>query len=81
MMSGQHVQEITASLKRNYDDRATLVVPVVPPMVVGVGRRDREYREQSGEQQNYDLFHFCSRNFSLMDLRWDLQLWVSHAMI
>jgi hypothetical protein len=73
-MCSQHAQEITASLKRNYDYWATLVVPVMSPMVVGVGRRDSEYREQSGEQQNYDLFHFCSSNFSLMGLGWDLQL-------
>jgi hypothetical protein len=39
---------ITVLLERNYDDRATLVIPVVSPVVVGVGRRDREYREQSG---------------------------------
>ena len=36
---------ITASLKRNYDDRATLVVPVVSPVVVGIGGRDRGYRK------------------------------------
>lgn len=39
---------ITAALKRHYDDRASVVVSVVSPVVVGVGRRDREYREQSG---------------------------------
>jgi len=73
-MGSQHAQEITASLKRNYDDRATLVVSVMSPVVVSVGRRDREHREQSGEYQNYDLFHFCSSNFSLMDLGWDFEL-------
>ncbi|MGO9937097.1 MAG: hypothetical protein ACLPH3_05445 [Terracidiphilus sp.] len=32
----------------HYDDWVTPVVSVVSPVVVGVGRRDREYREQSG---------------------------------
>jgi hypothetical protein len=47
---------------------------VVSPVVVGVGRRDRGYRKQSGKQQDYDLFHFCSSYFSPMDLSRDLQL-------
>ena len=65
---------ITVALKRNYDDRVASVVPVVSPLVVGVGRRDRGYRKQSGKQQDYDLFHFCSSYFSPMDLSRDLQL-------
>jgi hypothetical protein len=32
----------------HYYDRVAPVVSVVSPVVVGVGRRDREYREQSG---------------------------------
>jgi hypothetical protein len=64
---------ITVSLNRNYDDRFTSVVPVVSPVVAGVGRRDRGYRKQSGKQKNQDLFHFCSCNFSLIDLGRDLQ--------
>jgi len=36
---------ITVSLNRYYDDRAAPVVSVVSPVVVGVGRRDREYCE------------------------------------
>jgi hypothetical protein len=58
---------ITVSLKRHYDDRVASVVPVVSPVVVGVGRRDRGYCEQSGQHQNHDLFHFCSCEFSLKD--------------
>jgi len=64
---------ITLSLKRNHDDRLTSVVSVVSPVVVGVGRRDRGYRKQSGKQQDHDLFHFCSSNFSMMDLSRDFQ--------
>jgi hypothetical protein len=64
---------ITVALKRNYDDRVASVVPVVSPVVVGVGRRDRGYRKQSGKQQDHDLFHFCSSNFSMMDLSRDFQ--------
>jgi hypothetical protein len=63
---------VTVSLKGHYDDRPASVVPVVSPVVVGVGRRDREYCKQSGKQQNHDLFHFCSSNFSMMDLCRDL---------
>ena len=62
------------SLQRHYDDRLTSVVSMVSPVVVGVGRRDREYRKQSGKHQNYDLFHFCSSNFLVMDLSCDLRL-------
>ena len=65
---------ITESLKRNYDDRLTPVVPVMSPVVASVGRCDRGYRKQSGKQKDHNLFHFCSSNFSLMDLSRDLQL-------
>jgi hypothetical protein len=47
------------------------VVPVVSPVVAGVGRRDRGYRKQSGKQKDQDLFHFCSSNFSLMEFSRD----------
>jgi hypothetical protein len=47
------------------------VVSVVPPVVAGVGRRDRGYRKQSGKQKDQDLFHFCSSNFSLMEFSRD----------
>jgi hypothetical protein len=40
---------ITVALKRYYDDRAAPMVSVVSPVVVGVGRRDREYCKQSGK--------------------------------
>jgi hypothetical protein len=65
---------ITVSLKRYYDDGAPPVVSVVSPVVVGVGRRDREYCKQSGKHQDHDLFHFCSSSISMIDLSRDLQL-------
>jgi hypothetical protein len=63
--------EITVLLIPHYDDRLPAVVPVVPPVVVGAGRRYREYRKQSGKRQNHDFFHFCSSNFSLMEISED----------
>ncbi len=42
-------QESPHRLKRNYDDRATLVVPVVPPVVVGISRGGREDHKQRGK--------------------------------
>jgi hypothetical protein len=32
----------------HYYDRVAIVISVMSPVVVGVGRRDRKYREQSG---------------------------------
>ena len=55
----------------NYDRVTTPVVSVVSTVVAGVGRRDRGYREQSGKQQDQDLSHFCSCNFSLMQFSRD----------
>jgi hypothetical protein len=66
--------EITLSLQRHYDDRLTTVVPMVSPVVVGVGRGDRKYPKQSGKHQDHDLFHFCSSNFSLLDSSCDFNL-------
>lgn len=64
-------EEATWLAGKHYYDRVTLVVPVVSPVVAGVGRRDRGYRKQSGKQKDQDLFHFCSSNFSLMEFSRD----------